>query len=76
MSLKWNSTFHMVTCLLEQRWPLTATVTQRGKQHLDLKPDQWVLLEGQAKALQAFESATVYLSGETYVTVSALPPLV
>ncbi|KAF3837458.1 hypothetical protein F7725_004922 [Dissostichus mawsoni] len=29
-----------------------------------------------AKALQAFECATVYLSGENYVTVSALPPLV
>uniref|UniRef100_A0A671UN90 HAT C-terminal dimerisation domain-containing protein n=2 Tax=Sparus aurata TaxID=8175 RepID=A0A671UN90_SPAAU len=81
VSTRWNSTFHMVTRLLEQRWPLTATlsdptVTPRGKQHLDLKPDQWALLEELAKALQAFESATVYLSGETYVTVSALPPLV
>uniref|UniRef100_G3N6T4 HAT C-terminal dimerisation domain-containing protein n=1 Tax=Gasterosteus aculeatus TaxID=69293 RepID=G3N6T4_GASAC len=50
--------------------------TQRGKQYLDLKSDQWTLLEELAQALQAFECATVYLSGESYVTVSALPPLV
>ncbi|XP_065816547.1 E3 SUMO-protein ligase ZBED1-like [Labrus bergylta] len=77
VSTRWNSTFYMVTRLLEQRWPLTATlsdptVTQSGKQYLDMKPDQWVLLE----ELQAFDCATVFLSGESYVTVSALPPLV
>lgn len=46
------------------------------KQHLDLKTDQWALLEELGKALQAFESATVYLSGDSYVTASALPSLV
>ncbi|KAK1900659.1 Zinc finger BED domain containing protein 1 [Dissostichus eleginoides] len=81
VSTRWNSTYYMVTRLLEQRWPLTATlsdpaVTQRGKHYLDLKADQWTLLDELAKALQAFECATVYLSGENYVTVSALPPLV
>lgn len=34
------------------------------------------LLEELAKGLKAFECATVYLSGESYVTVSAVPPLV
>ncbi|XP_061578646.1 zinc finger BED domain-containing protein 4-like isoform X2 [Cololabis saira] len=81
VSTRWNSTFYMVTRLLEQRWPLTATlsdptVTQSNKQYLDLKADQWLLLEELAKALEAFECATVYLSSESYVTVSALPPLV
>lgn len=81
VSTRWNSTYYMVTRLVEQRWPLTATlsdpsVTQRGKQYLDLKPDQWTLLEDLAKALEPFEGATVYISGESYATVSALPPLV
>ncbi|CAB1449103.1 unnamed protein product [Pleuronectes platessa] len=53
-----------------------SAVTQRRRQYLDLKSDQWTLLEELAQALQAFECATVYLSGESYVTVSALPPLV
>lgn len=80
VSTRWNSTYHMISRLLEQRWPVTAALsdpaTQRGKQYLDLKSDQWTLLEELAQALQAFECATVYLSGESYVTVSALPPLV
>ncbi|XP_049333290.1 E3 SUMO-protein ligase ZBED1-like [Astyanax mexicanus] len=81
ISTRWNSTYYMMNRLLEQRWPLTATlsdpaVTQRGKHFLDLKSDQWTLIEELEKALQAFECATVYLSGESYVTVSALPPLV
>lgn len=81
VSTRWNSTYHKISRLLEQRWPVTATlsdpaITQRGKQYLDLKSDQWTLLEELAQALQAFECATVYLSGESYVTVSALPPLV
>ena len=80
VSTRWNSTDHMISGPLEERWPVTATLsdpaTQRGKQYLDLKSDQWTLLEELAQALQAFECATVYLSGERYVTVSALPPLV
>ncbi|XP_059184868.1 zinc finger BED domain-containing protein 4-like [Centropristis striata] len=45
VSTRWNSTFHMIERLLEQRWPLTATlsdpdVTPRGKHYFDLKPEQ------------------------------------
>lgn len=80
ITTRWNSTYYMITRLLEQRWPVTATLsdpttTQAGKRYLDLKPDQWALLEELAKALEAFECATVYLSGESYVTISTLPPL-
>ncbi|CAB1422371.1 unnamed protein product [Pleuronectes platessa] len=50
-------------------------VSQRGKHHLDLKPDQWTLPEELEKVLKPFEQATVFLGGEAYVTVSALRPL-
>ncbi|XP_065119297.1 E3 SUMO-protein ligase ZBED1-like [Paramisgurnus dabryanus] len=81
VSVRWNSTFYMISRLLEQRWPVTATlsdpeVTQRGKRYLDLKGDQWSLLEELEQALKPFECATVFLSAQDYVTVSALPPLV
>ncbi|KAL2095528.1 hypothetical protein ACEWY4_007676 [Coilia grayii] len=71
----------MVSRLLEQRWPVTATlsdstVTQRDKQYLDLKADQWGLLEELCTALKPFECATVFLSGDKYTTISAVPPLV
>ncbi|XP_039464809.1 E3 SUMO-protein ligase ZBED1-like [Oreochromis aureus] len=76
-----DSTFHMIERLLEQRWPLTATlsdpeVTPRGKHYFDLKPEEWVLLEELKQGLAPFETATVYLSGQQYTTVSGLPQVV
>nr|XP_054589704.1 E3 SUMO-protein ligase ZBED1-like [Nothobranchius furzeri] len=81
VSTRWNSTFYMITRLLEQRWPVTATlsdssVTHKDKKYLDLKPDQWSLLEELSEALKPFECATVFMSGQTYTTISAIPPLV
>ncbi|XP_035500943.2 zinc finger BED domain-containing protein 4-like [Scophthalmus maximus] len=76
-----NSSYYMVNRLLEQRWPVVATlsdpeVTQRGKHYLDLKNDQWTLLEELEQVLKPLEQATVFLSGEAYVTISVLPPLI
>lgn len=56
----------------EQRWPVTASlsdseVTQQGKRFLDLKGDQWNLLEELEQVLKPFECATVYQSGEACV---------
>ncbi|KAI3354511.1 hypothetical protein L3Q82_019023 [Scortum barcoo] len=64
-----------ISRLLEHWWPVTATlsdpeVTQRGNHYLDLKSDQWTLLEELEKALVLFEQAFVFLSGEAYVTIS------
>ncbi|XP_077065670.1 E3 SUMO-protein ligase ZBED1-like [Siphateles boraxobius] len=82
VSTRWNSTYHMLSRLLEQRWPVTAAlsdpaVNPRGKHHyLDLKPEQWHISEELTQVLGPFEGATEFLSGEKYVTLSALPQLV
>lgn len=80
VAVSWNSSYYMIERLLEQRWPVVATlsnqeITQRGKHYLDLKNDQWILLEGLEEVLKPFEQATVFLSGQSYVTASVLPPL-
>ncbi|KAI4799905.1 hypothetical protein KUCAC02_016443 [Chaenocephalus aceratus] len=79
--IRWNSSFYMIKRLLEQRWPVTATlsdpeVTKAGKHYLDMRADQWSILGDLHQALEPFEQAIVFLSGEAYVTVSVLPPLV
>ncbi|KPP56203.1 hypothetical protein Z043_126221, partial [Scleropages formosus] len=66
--------------LVEDHWPVTAVlsdpmVIQKGKHHLDLKPEQWHLLDELKQALEPFVLATDFMSGEQYVTVSSLPPL-
>uniref|UniRef100_G3PNR8 Uncharacterized protein n=1 Tax=Gasterosteus aculeatus TaxID=69293 RepID=G3PNR8_GASAC len=75
VSTRWNSTCYMIR--LEQRWPVTATlsdssVTQRSKRYLDLKSDQWSLLEELSTVLRPFECATVFMSGQKYATISAI----
>ncbi|KAI4818628.1 hypothetical protein KUCAC02_003934 [Chaenocephalus aceratus] len=68
--IRWNSSFYMIKRLLEQRWPVPATlsdpeVTKAGKHYLDMRADQWSILGGTyMKALEPFEQATVFLSGE------------
>ncbi|XP_038124484.1 zinc finger BED domain-containing protein 4-like isoform X2 [Cyprinodon tularosa] len=81
VNTRWNSTYYMMERLLEQRWPVTATlsdpeVTPRGKHYCDLKPEQWVLLEELVQGLGPFECATIFLSGQEYATASCLPQLV
>lgn len=72
VSVRWNSSYYMVHRLLEQWWPVTATlsdpeVTQKGKHYLDLKSEQWTLLEELEQVLKPFEQTTVFLSSEIYV---------
>ncbi|XP_071347940.1 uncharacterized protein [Trachinotus anak] len=76
----WNSTSYMVKCLLKQQWPVTVTlsdpeVTQQEKHYLDLKGDRCTLLEELEQVFKPFEQASVFPSGEAYVTVSVLPSL-
>uniref|UniRef100_H2ZXV6 HAT C-terminal dimerisation domain-containing protein n=1 Tax=Latimeria chalumnae TaxID=7897 RepID=H2ZXV6_LATCH len=73
-STRWNSTLHKVTRLLEQRWPVTAvlsdlTMSAKRHRHLDLQSKVKQLLE-------PFEVATTYLSGEKYVSLSTVPSLI
>ena len=80
VAVRWNSSYYMIERVLEQRWPVVATlsdpeITQRGKHYLDLKNDQWTLLEELEVVLKPYEQATVFLSGQSYVTASVLPPL-
>ncbi|CAM4592048.1 unnamed protein product [Leuciscus chuanchicus] len=67
VAVRWNSSYYMIERLLEQRWPVVATlsdpeITQRGKHYLDLKNDLWILLEELEEVLKLYEQATVFLS--------------
>lgn len=76
ISTRWKDMLY--NQLLKQRWPVTVTlfnssVTKRGKRFLDFKPDWWSLLGELPTALKASECATIFMSGEKYITVSAVP---
>ena len=80
VSTRWNSTYYMIERLVEQRWPLTAvlsdhTVTKSSDRWLDLKSEQWELLTALKELLHPLQVATTYLSAEYNVSVSALYPV-
>ena len=66
----WNSTYHMLSRLNTQRWPVTAALSDtavnlRGKHHyLDIQSEQWSLSEELTQILESFERATEFLSGK------------
>ena len=80
VTTRWNSTFFMIERLLEQRWPVTAvlsdsSVTKSSDRYLDLKSEQWDLLEALKVILHPLQVATTYLSAEYNVSVSVLMPV-
>jgi len=76
VSTRWNSTLYMVRRLLEQRWPVCAVLSEKGQSCKSLNDAQWEMLSTLAELLEPFEAATVFVSGELYVTASAVASLV
>uniref|UniRef100_H3A5U7 HAT C-terminal dimerisation domain-containing protein n=1 Tax=Latimeria chalumnae TaxID=7897 RepID=H3A5U7_LATCH len=73
VSTQWNSTLHMVTRLLEQRWLVIAVLSDLT---MTAKSNQWSLLEEVKQLLEPFEVAPTYISGEKYVSLSTVPSLI
>lgn len=81
VSTRWNSSLYMTQRLLQQRWPVSAVLNElqvenRKKTLCKLSDAQWEMLEALESVLTPFETATVFVSGESYVTVSSVSKIV
>lgn len=70
----------MIDRLFEQRWPITAvlsdsTVTKSSDKCLNLKSEQWDILEALKVILCPIEVATTYLSAKYNLSITALLPV-
>jgi hypothetical protein len=77
---RWSSWYEMMARLLEMRWPITAvlsddTVTKRSEKNLDLKSDQWSLMEELVDVLKPFQVATTFLQYEHNSSLSCILPI-
>jgi len=72
VSTRWNSTLYMIDRLLEQRWPVSAVLSDKSHKCQNLSEIQWETLSTVKSLLQPFEAATVFISGDKYVTASAV----
>ena len=74
---RWNSTYEMLERLLKLRWPIVAvlsdeSVTKRSDRFLDLKTEQWKLVEDLVPILEQFSVATTFFSEEENVSISSV----
>ena len=73
---RWNSTYDMIKRMCEQQAAVAAVlITRRALFQLELSSTEWRILEDIAVVLEPFKDATVYLSADTYPTISVLGPL-
>ena len=66
----------MIECLLEQRWPITAvlsdhTVTKGSDRYLNLKSEQWETISALKDVLHPLQVATTYLQRFCVSTISS-----
>jgi hypothetical protein len=79
---RWGSSFHMCERLVALRLPLTmvmanpAIIEKSKRQQLELRSEQWAVLETICELLQPFATLTKYLEAQSYVSVSAVQPLI
>ncbi|KAL0188430.1 hypothetical protein M9458_015529, partial [Cirrhinus mrigala] len=81
VATRWNSTYEMLNRLVEQRWPVTAvlsdpSITKKGDRTLDLTADQWKLAQGMAEVLGPLITLTELLSQEDNLSLSATLPMI
>ncbi|KAL7386842.1 hypothetical protein ABVT39_014639 [Epinephelus coioides] len=75
VAVRCNSAYYMINRLLEQRWPVVATRNHTAWKALPRSEKMNSGLEELEVVLKPFEQATVFLSGQSYVTGSVLSPL-
>ena len=78
---RWNSVYEMMLRLLEMRWPISAvimdeTVTKRVYWYLDLKSEQWTLMEELVEVLKPLKVATTFLQYEHNSSLSCILPII
>ena len=72
---RWNSTYDMIEHVMEQQAPICATLIEMKRMDLLPKDTEFRVLEEMLKVLKPFKDVTVQMSAETYVTISAIRPL-
>lgn len=80
VATRWNSTYEMLNRLVEQRWPVTAvlsdpSITKKGNRTLDLTGDQWKLAQETSELLGPLVTFTELLSQEANLSLSATVPM-
>ena len=76
VSTRWNSTYLMFERIVKQFEAITTALCLLGQNHLCLKNEDKEYISGCLKVLKPFWEATKNISGDKYVSISMIIPLV
>ncbi|KAL0187841.1 hypothetical protein M9458_014940, partial [Cirrhinus mrigala] len=78
---RWNSVFDMFERLLEQRWAVTAVLSDRtvtklqDARILEIKDEYWAIMADLKPVLETLKCATTIMSSEKTVSISHIYPI-
>ena len=72
---RWNSTFYMFERIVEQHKAVTTTLCLQSKSEMCLSVEDLELIKKALEILRPFESATVEMSADKFVSVSKIIPI-
>ena len=72
---RWNSTFDMISRIIEQQASICAALLEQKRMDLLPKDNELTLLEEVVVVLKPFKDVTEQMSAQRYVTLSAIRPL-
>lgn len=73
---RWNSTYYMIERIADLNEVVTTALCLLGKNHLCLDPSDYAVVVHTISVLKPFEKATQEMSGDFFVSVSKLIPLI
>ncbi|XP_037962432.1 E3 SUMO-protein ligase ZBED1 [Plutella xylostella] len=73
---RWNSTYIMLERLLTLRQPICLALMELDRAPENLSADDWTVIKDVLPILQPFLQLTEELSGDKYVTMSTIVPLI
>ncbi|KAG5869431.1 hypothetical protein JTB14_003123 [Gonioctena quinquepunctata] len=76
VSTRWNSTYFMIKRLVEIRTELALAINVCEKVPMNLSAEEYNVLEEFISILEPFEIATNEISGDQYITISLIIPLI
>ncbi|XP_053212740.1 E3 SUMO-protein ligase ZBED1-like [Panonychus citri] len=73
---RWNSTYHMIERYLVLHKEISCALIEHDKRDIDLSSEDVELLKEVSKVLQPFDEITKDISGEKYITISRIIPVI
>ncbi|CAG5052904.1 unnamed protein product [Parnassius apollo] len=73
---RWNSAYHMLQRIVTMKTELTLALNECNRAPPGVNADEYLIIQETIQILEPFDLATTKISGESYITLSLIIPLI